>query len=37
MGGPRDHYTKWRKSEKDEHHITSMWNLKKMDVFTKQK
>ena len=35
MGGPRDHYIKWCKSEKDEHHITSMWNLKKMDVFTK--
>ena len=43
MDGPRDHHTKWSKSERERqisYDITYMWNLKKViqvNVFTKQK
>ena len=38
--GPKDYYTKWRKSERERqilYDITCMCNLKKKNLFTKQK
>ena len=32
MDRPKDYHTKWRKSEKNEYHITYVWNLKKNDT-----
>ena len=43
MDGPRDHHTKWSKSNRERqisYDITYMWNIKKMtqmNLFTKQK
>ena len=37
MDGPRDYYTKWRKSERERqisYHITYVWNLKKWYKWT---
>ena len=28
MDGPRNHHTKWSKSDKDKYYITYLWNLK---------
>ena len=35
--GSRNYNTKWSNSEKNKYHITYMWNLKKISLFTQQK